>query len=59
MKKREFSKTLLVQESMLIWVTTLAFLALAFENSTGAASTAVLFGNASSVLFEYASNLQL
>ena len=30
MKKREFSKTLLVQESMLIWVTTLAFLALAF-----------------------------
>jgi hypothetical protein len=30
MKKREFSKTLLIQESILIWITTLAFLALAF-----------------------------
>ncbi len=29
-KKKEFSKTLLVQESMLIWIQTLAMLALAF-----------------------------
>lgn len=30
MKKREFSKTLLIQESALIWVTTLGYLLLAF-----------------------------
>lgn len=29
-KKREFSKTLLIQESVLIWITTLAFSFLAF-----------------------------
>lgn len=29
-KKREFSKTLLIQESVLIWIVTLAFLLLAF-----------------------------
>lgn len=29
-KKREFSKTLLIQESFLIWVETLAFLGLAY-----------------------------
>ena len=29
-KKTEFSKALLVQESVLIWITTLAFIALAF-----------------------------
>lgn len=29
-KKLEFSKTLLVQESILIWITTLAYIALAF-----------------------------
>ena len=29
-KKKEFSKTLLIQESVLIWITTLAFLTLAF-----------------------------
>ena len=30
MKKREFSKSLLVQESALIWITTLGYLLLAF-----------------------------
>ena len=30
MKKREFSKTLLIQESALIWISTLAYIALAF-----------------------------
>lgn len=29
-QKREFSKTLLIQESVLIWINTLAFIALAF-----------------------------
>lgn len=29
-KKREFSKTLLIQESFLIWIVTLAFIGLAF-----------------------------
>lgn len=29
-KKKEFSKTLLIQESMLIWIQTIAMLALAF-----------------------------
>ncbi|MCM1324783.1 MAG: hypothetical protein NC218_11765 [Acetobacter sp.] len=29
-KKREFSKTLLIQESALIWVTTIAYIILAF-----------------------------
>lgn len=29
-KKREFSKNLLVQESILIWITTIAFIVLAF-----------------------------
>lgn len=29
-KKREFSKTLLIQESALIWVTTIAYIVLAF-----------------------------
>lgn len=29
-KKKEFSKTLLIQESLLIWIQTLAMLALAF-----------------------------
>lgn len=28
--KKEFSKTLLIQESILVWVTTLAFIVLAF-----------------------------
>jgi len=30
MKKREFSKTLLIQESVLIWITTIAFIILAY-----------------------------
>lgn len=29
-KKREFSKTLLIQESILIWIVTLSFIAMAF-----------------------------
>lgn len=29
-KKKEFSKSLLIQESILIWITTIAFLILAF-----------------------------
>ena len=29
-KKKEFSKTLLIQESVLIWIITIAFIALAF-----------------------------
>lgn len=29
-KKREFSKTLLIQESILIWITTICFIGLAF-----------------------------